>query len=248
MRFPLVQSSSLLLSMMVLVGSASNCGRSGAKGWESPYVRVVGELQTYHGTKIVRANNIFAAPNPYEIFEHILKAIQETIICAQDERYALEDDPEQMPDTDIGNPQDASYVSPTNGWSTQFGDDLDICAPIRSMRLDNSGLSAAVIQGAEETLSPLPSSNLANSSTTLHLQDPYLDLSALERDIMQALKHLTLQTEPSLQGFAIHDIFDLVCERTPDVAEATFQNALNFLINEGYIYRPLVNSHCMLNE
>jgi murein tripeptide amidase MpaA len=47
---------------------------------ESQFVRVVGELQTYQNAKIVRANNVFAARDPYEIFEHILKAIQETLI------------------------------------------------------------------------------------------------------------------------------------------------------------------------
>ncbi|KAJ7709836.1 hypothetical protein B0H17DRAFT_240278 [Mycena rosella] len=198
-------------------------GKKMAQLLESPYVRVVGELQTYRDAKILRVNNVLAVPNPYQIFEHILKAIHETVICVKgppmlesNEQEPPEDDSEQG--VDVGSILPSEPSDRPSGSSTQpavvkqtHGDEL--CAPIRSMRLHTSGV--------EETLSP---SNLTNSP---HLHNPYLDLSDLERVIIQALKDLTHHAQSTSHdrwdGVAIDVIFDLVQERTPNVAETAFQ-------------------------
>ncbi|KAJ7940567.1 hypothetical protein B0H13DRAFT_1938731 [Mycena leptocephala] len=176
----------------------------------SQFVRVVGELQTYQNAKIVRANNVFAARDPYEIFEHILKAIQETLIYelgpppSQYTRAETSDGPEESLE------ENSREISPLNDASP-----------------------------AEET-APFRSS-----------PNPYLDLNPLQTDIIHCLRDLTRRTRfdshQVWDGVPINDILDLVRERTPDLVETAFQDTLLSLIDGGFIYRPILNSHCVLN-
>jgi hypothetical protein len=46
---------------------------------KSSYVRVVGELHTYMAVNYFRADNVLAAPDPHEVYAHILGAIADTI-------------------------------------------------------------------------------------------------------------------------------------------------------------------------
>ncbi|KAJ7774535.1 hypothetical protein DFH07DRAFT_986367 [Mycena maculata] len=87
---------------------------------ECPYVRVTGELYSNKDKKTVRARSIKPAPNPYEIFAHILRAIYEINISEKGpppsqyaETQGSHDEPpeEQMPEIDMD--RDASFILPS---------------------------------------------------------------------------------------------------------------------------------------
>ncbi|KAJ7429198.1 hypothetical protein B0H11DRAFT_2148308 [Mycena galericulata] len=221
----------------------------------SPYVRVFGELHFFRGMNIVHAKNVLAAPNPYEIFEHILKAIQETLIYAKGpppSKYTktpeIDEEPpeEEMPDALIHAFRNSPLISPFEPTSELSG------SVQRAVVLQSPGddHTMTYIDTYVETSSPI--SDPVRSSQALCLPNPYLNLAHLEHQIIDSLKVLTGRSQPNSHevwdGIPIANIFTHVLEQTPDTAEVAFQDALSTLIDRGLIYRPILHSHCVLNQ
>jgi len=119
----------------------------------------------------------------------------------------------------------------------------DPSGSFRTLSLDDPGSPADEEASSNSTQAP---------SGSLHIHNPYLNLNDVEMDIIHCLKDLTLRTHRDSRqdwdSISITAILDLACERRPDVTKTAFLDTLSSLIQDGFIYRPIVNSHCLLNE
>ncbi|KAJ7285768.1 hypothetical protein C8J57DRAFT_1285744 [Mycena rebaudengoi] len=213
---------------------------------KSSYVRVVGELHTYMAVNYFRADNVLAAPDPHEVYAHILGAIADTITyhCgAPPPHHDSTSRPASLsqplvpqlqngdsPDSDLSNPMDLMTLNPGPG-------------PPGSHSLDIQGFVNNTPLSLEARLSQSPRYPALYTFTTLN---------CLQQEIIQCLKDLArgIQCEPpdDWEGISIQSLCDLVLVQRPDVSESELGENLLALFSGGYIYKPLVESHCRLTE
>ncbi|KAJ7046852.1 hypothetical protein C8F04DRAFT_1061953 [Mycena alexandri] len=200
---------------------------------ECPYVRVVGGVEVYMGANVVRATNVFAARNSYEVYEHTLGVIKDTLmyeIGPPSSQYMRT----ETPPTSQEFSNDNSELESPNADPPSSSPDVvtQLNAPVRSMNLGSPR-------------SPTNNPGGFGSSQAL-LRNSYANLNALERNIVESFKDLAhLRPPDDLEGIPIAAILDLVQERT-GVDENTVRISLSSLIETGFIYRPITNSHCLL--
>ncbi|KAJ7111582.1 hypothetical protein C8R43DRAFT_962026 [Mycena crocata] len=172
---------------------------------QTPYVRVVGQLQTYRGSNTVRATNILASPDPYEPYAHLLRAMKETI------------------EFEKGSPPQYAEGKQQTGEEQPPGLDIDSSrSPFPSPSEPISGPS----QGADVVMQsddPLASSMLPTQDADArpYHGNPYLVPTRLGMVIMNALKDLTLQSQHGpdevWDGVSINSLFDAIRQRKPEL-------------------------------
>ncbi|KAJ7172411.1 hypothetical protein C8R46DRAFT_147936 [Mycena filopes] len=190
---------------------------------ECPYVRAIGSLKTFQGVKTVTATNVFAARDPHEVYEHILKTIQETMI------YRIGPPPSNirgLTPEELSNESPQPQGSELQSVTTTLDAVAQLNSPIRSLSLESP-------RGPPFFQSPR--------------RDPYGTLSVLERKIIDALRELTDLGRRDSNGVPIEALFCSLHEQI-GVDKPIFLTALAFLVEEGFIYRPILDSHCLLNE
>ncbi|KAJ6572904.1 hypothetical protein B0H10DRAFT_2106321 [Mycena sp. CBHHK59/15] len=214
----------------------------------SPHVRVVGELRTYMNTNCLAAHNVFTVESSYEVFGHILGAIADSIAYEKGPPHAIESGPpKEHPKEILEMGFDSDGPSSSGPTAGQYAGKIqlpadgspNICSPISSMTLEGAVSTAPMSQSAVSAHGPAGEGSSSSASLPLSgpHQNPYLSLSSLQRVILQCTTDLVADISPgpyeALEG--------------PHVRDTEFGESLSFLLNQGYIYRPISNSHFMSN-
>ncbi|KAJ7774908.1 hypothetical protein B0H16DRAFT_79211 [Mycena metata] len=167
---------------------------------ECPYVRVVGGIESYKGANVVRATNVFAARDPFEVYAHTLGVIKDALT------YKIGPPPSEHTRTETP-PTSQEFLNQSSELESPSADpfsppdvDAQLNGPIRSMSL-----------GSPRS----PTNNPGGFGSSQSLRNPYANLDAIEKEIVESFEDLAhLRPPGDLEGIPIEAILTLVQERT----------------------------------
>ncbi|KAF9454553.1 hypothetical protein P691DRAFT_692181 [Macrolepiota fuliginosa MF-IS2] len=127
--------------------------------------------------------------------------------------------------------------------SPQFVPPTNLSPP--AARPYNAGPRPYLPELGESSPSEPPQAMIIRERMVTQRRDPYSDLTNLQRDIILTIQNVQNSSgaENSWEGVSISMLVQAIATRRPGLKEDEFGNALDLLIDEGYIYSTIDDNH-----